>query len=491
MDTKSPDSIVSTAASLAPSPYPRQQDFMAYAQYVASQTESITKCIAELGCQPIIFAGAGLSRRYIGGPSWIELLQQIAEQNPEVEKDIAYYLQKHGNLLEVGEQLIAPFHSWAWGKGKAKFHESLFSPNAQPREFLKYFVAQHLIKGMPTDLAKVASASSKKEIALLQATHPHSIITTNYDHLCELIFPDYARIVGQKIIRAPGLSVGEIFKMHGCTSDYREIVLTTSDYDSWTQRKKYLSAKLLTYFLEHPLLIIGYGAQDPNVLSILRDIDEILASPGSLVPNIFYVIYDKSISEQSSPPSDMLIDLGNGASMRVNALYANDFSWIYEAFAANASLENVSPKVLRALLARTYDLVRHDIPRMGVQVDFATLEQAVTSDGSLPKLLGITGLGDADMFNAAYPYTLTAVAKKLGFKTWHHADQLNDKIVQQKKANIKSTDNQYHIKVKAGEKSEFNKYSEAYVELLRKVMSGHAYEVSLKHKKKPKKLVSE
>lgn len=459
---------------------------MPYAQYIAQQTESITKCIAELGCQPIIFAGAGLSRRYIGGPSWIELLQQVAELNPEVDKDVAYYLQKFGNLLEVGEQLIPAFHSWAWGKGKSKFDSTLFSPDAQPRDFLKYFVAQHLTKGMPNDLSKVTPLALKREISLLQSTHPHSIITTNYDNLCELIFPDYAKIVGQKIIRAPGLSVGEIFKMHGCTSDYKEIVLTTSDYESWTQRKKYLSAKLLTYFLEHPLLIVGYGAQDPNVLSILRDIDEILASPGSLVPNIFYVIYDKDISEKSNPPSDMLIDLGSGASMRVNALHASDFSWIYSAFAANASLENVSPKVLRALLARTYDLVRHDIPRMGVQVDFATLEQAVTSDGSLPKLLGITGLGDADMFNAAYPYTLTAVAKKLGFKTWHTADQFNDKIFRQKKINIKTSDNQYHIKVKAGDKSEFNKYSEAFVDLLRKVIAGQPYEVSLKQKKKPK-----
>lgn len=459
---------------------------MAYAEYIATQTESISKCISELGCQPIIFAGAGLSRRYVGGPSWIELLQQVAGLNPEVEKDVAYYLQKHGDLLEVGEQLIPAFHSWAWGKGKAKFDPSLFLPDVQPRDFLKYFTAQHLIKKMPTDLTKITPAILKKEIALLQSTHPHSIITTNYDNLCELIFPDYTKVVGQKIIRSPGLSIGEIFKIHGCTSDYKEIVLTTSDYQSWTQRKKYLSAKLLTYFLEHPLLIVGYGAQDPNVLSILRDIDEILASPGSLVPNIFYVIYDTDISNESNPPRDMLIDLGGGASMRVNALYAKDYSWIYSAFAANESLENVSPKVLRALLARTYDLVRHDIPRMGVQVDFATLEQAVTSDGSLPKLLGITGLGDADMFNAAYPYTLTGVAKKLGFKTWHHADQLNEKVIQQKKVNVKISDNQYHIKVKAGDKSEFNKYSEAFVELLRKVMDGQPYEVSLKQKKKPK-----
>lgn len=459
---------------------------MHYTKYISTQTECITKCISELGCQPIIFAGAGLSRRYIGGPSWIELLQQITELNPEVEKDVAFYLQKYGDLLTVGEELVPAFHSWAWGKGKELFDEALFHPNAQPKDFLKYFVAKHLTQDASDNLSKLIPKHLEDEVNLLKSTHPHSIITTNYDNLCELIFPEYTKIVGQKIIRAPGLSVGEIFKIHGCTSDYKEIILTKSDYERWTHRKKYLSAKLLTYFLEHPLLIVGYGAQDPNVLSILRDIDEILANPGSLVPNIFYVIYDKNITGKSNPPSDMLIDLGNGASMRVNALYASDFSWIYKAFAANSSLENVSPKVLRALLARTYELVRHDIPRMGMQVDFATLEQAVSSDGSLPKLLGITGLSDADMFNATYPYTLTAVANKLGYDTWHHAEQLNQKITQQKKVNIKSSDNQYHIRVKSGSKSNFNKYSEAFIDLLRKVKDNQPYDVALKSNKKPK-----
>jgi hypothetical protein len=214
-------------------------------------------------------------------------------------------------------------------------------------------------------------------------------------------------------------------------------------------------------------------------LAILRDIDEILSSPGSLVSNIYYVIYDNQISDLSEPSSDMLLDLGDGASMRVNALYACDFRWIYQAFAANASLENVNPKLLRALMSRTYNLIRHDIPRMKVQVDFTTLEQAVSSDESLPKLLGITGLGDPDMFNAVYPYTLTAVAKKLGYKHWNPANQLYNQILREKGEDIKASDNQYHIKVKAGDKGEFRKYSEAFVELLRKVRDKEEYDVSL------------
>jgi hypothetical protein len=457
---------------------------MPYYEYIKQRTESVRDCLAELGCQPIIFAGAGLSKRYIKGASWIELLEAIAKLNPRVKDSIAFLYQKHGNLLEVGEQLIPDFHAWAWAEGKDSFDQALFAPSIQPSEFIKYFVAQYVANITPADLSKLHPPQLMEEIEQLKGIRPHSIITTNYDTLCETIYPDYTRIVGQKIIRAPGISVGEIFKIHGCVTDYKEIVLTTSDYSSWTNKKKYLSAKLLTYFLEHPVLIVGYGAQDPNVLAILRDIDEILACPGSLVSNIFYLIFDENLSDSSTPPSDMLLDLGNGSSMRVNAIHANDFSWVFKAFEANSSMENVNPKLLRALMARTYDLVRHDIPRMGMQVDFATLEQVVASDGSLPKLLGITGLSDPDMFNATYPYTLTAVAQKLGHSTWHRADQLNDLIKKNNEVDIKASDNQYHIKVKTGDKSEFNKYSEAFVELLRKVQNGHSYDVSLKKKSK-------
>lgn len=456
---------------------------MSYSDYREQQIKVVGNCLSELGCQPIIFAGAGLSRRYVGGPSWIELLEAIVKKNPRVIDSIAFLYQKYqGDLFEVGEQLIPHFHSWAWAEGREHFDDSLFSTSSRSDEFIKYFVARYIENLMPTELTRDIKIPLRKEIEQLQAIRPHSIITTNYDTLCEDIFPKYTRIVGQKIIRASGISIGEIFKIHGCVTDYKEIVLTTKDYENWTNKKKYLSAKLLAYFLEHPVLIVGYKAQDPNVLAILRDIDEIIASPGSLVSNIFYLIYDQDINENSKPPSDILLDLGNGNSMRINAVYANDFSWVFKAFEANSSLEHVNPKLLRALMARTYDLIRHDIPRMGVQVDFATLEQVVASDESLPKLLGITGLSDPSMYNARYPYTLTAVAKKLGHRTWHYADQLHSMIMRDKGIDIKQSDNQYHITVKAGEKTTFHKYSEAFVDLLRNVQWHKPYEVNLQEK---------
>jgi hypothetical protein len=69
-------------------------------------------------------------------------------------------------------------------------------------------------------------------------------VTTNYDQFLELVFPEYTPIVGQQIIQAGSISVGEIFKIHGCVSDPVSLIFTAKDYAEFLRRKKYLSAKL-------------------------------------------------------------------------------------------------------------------------------------------------------------------------------------------------------------------------------------------------------
>jgi hypothetical protein len=51
----------------------------------------IEGCVSRMGCQPILFVGSGLSKRYFSGPSWDELLHTLAERCPLIDKDYAYY----------------------------------------------------------------------------------------------------------------------------------------------------------------------------------------------------------------------------------------------------------------------------------------------------------------------------------------------------------------------------------------------------------------
>lgn len=77
-----------------------------------------------------------------------------------------------------------------------------------------------------------------------------------------------------------------------------------------------------------------------------------------------------------------MIPIGNHRSVRVKSIVANSFEWVYKAFGANGALEKINPKLLRALLARTYDMIRYDIPKRTVEVDFRVLENAINQEGS-------------------------------------------------------------------------------------------------------------
>lgn len=253
-----------------------------YAAYQAEMTADVIQCVESLSCQPILFIGSGLSRRYITAPSWEELLSYLAEKCPLIDKPLAYYRQSLGHPAAIGQLFAKIYHEWAWSTGREKFPSHLFQDNVSQSAYIKHAISERLAELTPASLGELKNSCFAKEIAALQAIRPHAIITTNYDQLIELIFPEYLPIIGQEIIRGQSMSVGEVFKVHGCVSRPEGIVFTQDDYDEFA-RKKYLSAKLLTFFIEHPVIFIGYSANDPNIQAILADIDENLPERGGVI----------------------------------------------------------------------------------------------------------------------------------------------------------------------------------------------------------------
>jgi len=391
-------------------------------QYRAEITEDIATCLQEKGCQPILFIGLGFSRRHFSGPSWDELLSFLASNCPLIEKEYAYYKQLHKDPLKIGAEFSKFYHEWAWGSGHNKFPKELFVENVHTDAYIKFTIAEHL-RSLTPEVGQSTTTELEKEIAAIQGIKPHAIITTNYDEFLETVFPDFTPIVGQKIIQGANLTIGEIFKIHGCVSDFQSMVLTEEDYAFFMKRKKYLTGKLLTFFCEHPLLFIGYSANDPNIRAILSDIDEALPVAGDIIPNIYILEWRANISPESSLAREKLIEIEDAKSVRIKAIETDDFSWVFSAFGAHQSINGVSPKLLRALLNRSYELVRHDIPRKVIEADFAMLEHAVEDDKEFAKLFGLTTISEPSQVAANYPYTLTQLAKKLGKPSWHAADK--------------------------------------------------------------------
>ncbi|BCM03944.1 hypothetical protein MAFF301560_33310 [Ralstonia solanacearum] len=255
-------------------------------------------------------------------------------------------------------------------------------------------------------------------------------------------------------------------------------MLTQGDYEAFETDKKYLSAKLLTYFAEHPLLFVGYGANDPNIRSVLYDVDRMIRADFALIPNIYILEWAPAIDENSYPARDRVLAVGENREIRIKSISASSFDWVYEAFSSGGALEKVNMKLLRSLLARTVDLVRKDVPTKKVEIDFQTLEHKLQEGEGVATLLGIAAIGDPAKVNLHFPFTLTEVAEQLGHKGWNAAHRLIELVEEQTGFDLKSSDNTYHITMRTGKSSSTNKYSQACVDLLRAVQSGEPYKLA-------------
>jgi hypothetical protein len=58
-----------------------------------------------------------------------------------------------------------------------------------------------------------------------------------------LAFPEYQPVIGQSIIRDAPVLFGEIFKIHGCVSDYSSLVVTQQDYAEFMRKRKNISVR--------------------------------------------------------------------------------------------------------------------------------------------------------------------------------------------------------------------------------------------------------
>ncbi|WP_291736183.1 SIR2 family protein [Leisingera sp. F5] len=439
-------------------------------KYIDEQTQKVIGTREKYPLQPIIFAGSGLSRRWVKAPTWYGLLEWAVKYCPIIDRPIQYFVQQEEGLPEVAQRIAASYQAWAWDAGKSQFPPILFEAKVPADIYLKYSIAQY-IKSFGTEI----SGNYVGEASAFSAIRPHAVITTNYDSLLEKTLPGSQPILGTGLISAPFANIGEIYKIHGTVEKPSSMVLTGEDYAIFGAKRKYLTAKLLTFFAEHPILFVGYSVEDANIRKILEDLNEAVEIKGGTIPNIFFLTRPSG----GSPASEKVLQVAPEKGVRVNAIEASDFEWVFKAFGHNAPLSNVNPQILRSLLARSYQLVRSDIPRQKFEVDFELISGKVETKEDFAKVFGIGTLQPVTGFTAQYPYNLTAVAGKLGYGYWNGADKLLKQVKNETGLDIKASDNRYHGTVKISTKSKAQMYSDECVELLRKVRDGEVYKVEL------------
>jgi hypothetical protein len=168
--------------------------------------------------------------------------------------------------------------------------------------------------------------------------------------------------------RRPGSrnkGVGEIYKIHGSHSQPNSLVLTAEDYARFDDRNPYLAAKLLTIFVEHPVVFLGYSLTDRNVQRVLVDIARCLTDDRieSLRDRLLFVNWQRD----ATPAMASTVISAEGFAIPVQSIVVPDFREVFTAL--GAIKRRYSARVLRHLREQVYELVRTSEPTDRVFVE--------------------------------------------------------------------------------------------------------------------------
>lgn len=224
---------------------------------------------------PYLFVGSGLSKRYLDLENWEELLTRYCKV---VDKSFRYYRDSaNGDLGQVASKLSEDFFDFWWNspdyKDSREEYEKIDVKHVDKSLPLKYEIAKYFQMVDIINILDGLDAPLKQELDLLKKSSIDGIITTNYDLLMEVLFPDFKPFIGQsEMLFGRSHNIAEIYKIHGCCSTFNSLVLTHEDYEDFNAKNSYLAAKLLTTFVDHPVIFMGYKLGDKNINAIIEEI---------------------------------------------------------------------------------------------------------------------------------------------------------------------------------------------------------------------------
>jgi hypothetical protein len=280
---------------------------------------------------PFLFVGSGLSRRYAKLETWSALLDKMVMEL-KLSKPFAYYSSTANSDLTVLASLMGEeFNEQWWTEERFSASRDAYASLAKSKNSaLKYEISRYI-----QDKQKNLDATFEKEINLLKKVYIDGIITTNWDSLLEGAFPDFSTYIGQEeLIFSELFAVGEIYKIHGCSTKPESLVLTKEDYDSFHERNPYLAAKLLTIFMEHPIVFIGYSLDDENIQQILKSIIKCLTKENidKLKNRLIFCQWTSKPAEAKMTDSTLLI---SDTVIPIKLITINDYAELFAVLANN------------------------------------------------------------------------------------------------------------------------------------------------------------
>lgn len=308
----------------------------------------ISEFILKFKTHPVLFIGAGISKRYYEGAySWEALLEKIASDlygSNRLYLDLKHHatdseggcdFSKLASRLaqKIDEKLESQLQS---GPSLSDFESSIneaFYNSVQSGEQtsrLKIWVKELLSP-------LVICSSKREEISLLQEACKNvaSIVTTNYDTFIEGEL-NFSPLIGNDILLSNPYQ--SVYKIHGCLTNPSSIILTDEDYKQFDNRYELIQAQLISLFIHNPIIFMGYGIQDENIQKLLSRIFSYVTPESELgkrVADNFLCVQFEEGSGNTEVVGEVFHIQQAGAQIDIslNVLKTDDFASLYKALA--------------------------------------------------------------------------------------------------------------------------------------------------------------
>lgn len=356
---------------------------------------TIQDVVSQFNTTPFIFAGSGITRRYYGLPDWSGLLSVFAKKISNDEfaycsyENQAQYLTSENDKMPMIATLIEKDFNKEWFEDKPGIRSNDAAVIKAVSEGISPFKAE--VCAYIISNAKIIAEYEEeiKKLKKISRNNIAGIITTNYDLFFESIFDGYKTFVGQdELVFSQLQGIAEIYKIHGSVDKANSIVINHKDYTEFREKGKYLAAKLMTIFMEYPIVFVGYSITDSDIRSILTDMVQCLPMDriSMLQKRFVFIEYDRSATD--AVVSSLSMAIGN-KTIGMTKVTLADFGILYDSISRKKAAFPV--KILRRFKDDLYNFILTSETKETMRV--APLEDERINEDTLAITIGLASTG--------------------------------------------------------------------------------------------------
>lgn len=359
-------------------------------------SKTIEQLIESLDTIPFLFVGSGLSRRYYNLPDWIGLLKVMADKLKQdsfayrsYEDRASFENSPYGINPKIASLIEEDFNKEWFRNPEIRSLDGAYTEKVENgcspfKAELSYYLKQK----------SVLCPELKDEVTLLNNIAKKSIagiITTNYDLFFETYLSQYTIYIGQQALLFSQLQgIAGVYKIHGSLNDPQSIVINEKDYKEFKEKREYLAAKLLTIFMEYPIIFMGYSISDSNIRDILSSIVKCMSNEQVklLKRRFIFIEYDAEMEGYEIGESSFAFE--DNKLITMTKITLSDYSLIYNAIGKKKM--KIPVRLLRLLKDELYLFTLSNEPTNNIKV--AAIDELVISIGTTEtvSLIGLKGI---------------------------------------------------------------------------------------------------